>query len=425
MRKLAGVLLMLSLFPAAAQAAEPLINSTTIVRFEERSIPGFEKQRIVPATQFVGIDTDNIGATDLSLHLYGWGRVDLADRSTSEGTTDGDLGYGYLKYRFNKGNGTIKAGRFSIFEGVANENIDGMSASLNLARGFAFSLFGGAPSHNEGNDNLGDYIFGGRFSYRYAGRLELGVSALREGGLTNGPTTSPKDYRQLVGADLWASPVSYIDINGRVSYNTATSGLAEHSWLLSLRPHKQVTVAGEYRENRLQDFFSASTLRTLFNPDISDKVRLFGGNITWLPVKMLETTLTYQRIKRDTLGNADRYGAELRMNFLENKLRPGASYFRVKGDTRSRSYHEVRGYILYDPAKLVTSLDAIAHIYDEKIYNKKNAYEIAASLGYRFLKNLLLSADMSYGENPQYKDEVKGLLRLTYNYTLARKGAGK
>ncbi len=426
MKSLAGIFILLVLIPALTLAAEPQVSGTTIIRFEERSLPGFDKQRLIPATQFIGIETDNIGAENLSLHLYGWGRLDLADKSGAERTTDGDLGYGYLQYRLPKANGLLKAGRFSIFEGVANEQIDGVAASVALAKGLGLSLYGGVPSSLDRSDsNQGDYIFGGRISYRYAGRFELGASALRENGLLNGTSLANKDYRQLVGGDLWASPISFIELNARVSYNTVTSGLAEQNWVLALKPFKQLTMSGEYRENRLKDYFSASNFRSLFNPDITDTVKLYGGSITWLIAKPVELTSTFQRISRDIRGDADRYGAELRLAFLENKLRPGASYFRVKGATGNTSYHETRGYILYDVSRYFTSLDAIAHIYDEKIYNKKNAFETIVSLGYRFMPNLSLSGDLSYGRNPQFDDELKGLVRLIYNYSLVRKGASK
>jgi hypothetical protein len=36
---------------------------------------------------------------------------------------------------------------------------------------------------------------------------------------------------------------------------------------------------------------------------------------------------------------------------------------------------------------------------------------------------LLLSGDISYGQNPEYDTEVKGLIKLVYNFTSAAKGA--
>ena len=41
------------------------------------------------------------------------------------------------------------------------------------------------------------------------------------------------------------------------------------------------------------------------------------------------------------------------------------------------------------------------------------------------MPNLVLSGDISYGRNPEYLDETKGLLRLTYNLTLDGKGGKK
>ena len=55
--------------------------------------------------------------------------------------------------------------------------------------------------------------------------------------------------------------------------------------------------------------------------------------------------------------------------------------------------------------------------------NRSNAWEAQGSLGYHLTKDLALSGDLSYGQNPQYKDETKGLVRLTYNMTTGKGGA--
>lgn len=440
MKSLAGNIVFLLLLPALAYAVDTEATGTTILRFEERSVPGFEKQKAVPATQFVGVDVDKIGGGNLSLHLFGWGRVDLADRSTDERTTDGNLTYGYLLYRLPKANGQVKAGRFFIYEGAAAEQIDGVSARADLARGFALALFAGAPVRlDRANDNRGDYIGGGRLSYRLPGILELGVSALHEGGVDTGGTiaaatgtkTDVKNYRQLVGGDIWLSPHRMVELNGHTFYSTATEGIAEHGYLVTVRPLNVLSVSGTYDEARFRHYFATTGFprtgpNSLFNPETGDKIRSYGISATWIIARPVEVTADYKRYnyQRDGHGNAARYGGEARLLLLDNKVRAGLSYHRTDNEASGvNSYHEVRGYGLYNAGRYFASADLIVHFYDDTIYSKDTAYELAASAGYRIMPNLTLSGDLSYGENPRLTTEVRGLVKLTYNFTSESKGA--
>ena len=69
-----------------------------------------------------------------------------------------------------------------------------------------------------------------------------------------------------------------------------------------------------------------------------------------------------------------------------------------------------------------TSLDLIDYIFKSKINNEKSAWEASASLGYHITPELAASADASYGKNPEFIDETKGLIRLTYNPSFKSRG---
>ena len=234
----------LLLLPSLARAVDTELRSTTLFRFEKRSTPGFPKQTLAPATEFLGADVEGLADGSLSLHLYGWGRLDLADRSTDEGDADGSLEYGYLQYRFAKANGAIKAGRFFVYEGVAAEQVDGVSARSDLAGGVTLSVFGGVPvAPDRASTSKGEYIVGGRTSFRLPGVLELGASALQGGRVLLDPATGSRDERQMLGGDIWLSPHRTVELTGHTFYNNKTHGVAEHSYLLVLRPVKLLTLA--------------------------------------------------------------------------------------------------------------------------------------------------------------------------------------
>lgn len=431
MKRMIGMVVsLIVLLPSLSAAARIGVNGTTLVRFEERSFPGFDKQRVIPATQFLGLDADKLVDDNLSLHLYGWGRADLDNRSTSEGDTDGNLTYGYLSYRFPKANGELKGGRFFVFEGGTAEQVDGVSARADLlpvSGALALSLYAGSPTKlDRAGDNRGDYIFGGRVGFRVAKLLDLGATFVREGGMDlNGPTATPKSYRQLVGGDIWLSPLKQIELNGRSIYNTATDAFAEHAYTLTVTPVSIFRVSGVFDQNNLKDYFSATNLRSLFNPDVSDKFTAYGANITFDPVKQVEITADYRHYKRDTTGNSNRFGGELRLTLAGDTLRSGFAYHRLEAASGINSFHELRGYAMYTPASFIASLDAIGDLYDHNIYGRKNAYEVIASLGYKITPSLVISGDVSYGDNPQFKDDVRGVLRLAFNFAGNEKGPNK
>jgi hypothetical protein len=420
------------ILPTMACAADLGFNSTTLFRFEQRAFPGFAKETAIPATQFLRADIDKIGDGNLSFHIYGWERLDLADRSTNEGPSDGNLVYGYLDYRFPTANAEIKAGRFFLREGIAAEQIDGISAKADLRGGFTMALFGGAPVKLDWDKkSKGDYIVGGRGSYRLKGKMEIGVSGLVEGGVTLNTANNPKDTRNLVGGDIWVSPFRVIELNGHTFYNASTDGVAEHSYLLALKPSRILSVSALYNEQRFNNYFTYSNIRTLFNPDNGGDVKSYGGAVAWTISEPVNVSADYRHYTRtsqvstDNNGNSDRYGLDARLILLDKKLRSGFAYHRSDGASSFNSYNEVRGYCFYDSGRYVTSVDAIAQFYKNSIFNRNKAYELVASGGFRFIQDLLLSGEIGYSQTPQFSDDFRGLLKLTYNFAYTGKGANK
>lgn len=425
----------LLLLPSAALAADTSIDSTTILRVEQRDISGSSKEEIVPATQFLGIDVDKLADGNLSAHFYGWGRVDLADKSFNNDRAAGRLTYGYLQYRFKQANADLRAGRFFVREGIANEQVDGISLRTDLPYGFGLSTFGGASVHTahisgEKSDGKGDTVFGGRASYRYKGMLELGFSGVYESKAPTLVAHTVGDHR-LLGGDIWFSPHRMVAITGHTSYNPETSGVAEHSYLISLKPLRDLLLSAEFNEQRDRNYLFSGTVFSgaLLNP--ADKSRTVGWSASYGLAKGVEVSADYKHYTRD-LGNADRFGADARLRLQGNSLRSGLAYhylragegFAIAG-TSSASYHELRAYLMHDSKTFFGAVDAIDYIFTKEIFNESSAWELTASLGYHITPALALSGDLSYGRNPQFNDDLRGLARLTYTMAIPGKGDTK
>jgi hypothetical protein len=465
MRRLTWYLgVLLCLLPVLAMGAEYSIDSATYLRFQQYATPGFDKTFQAPATQYLTIDATKLGVDGLSLHFYGWGNATIGGTIGNEDRYDGNLTYFYLNYRLPVNNAQVRAGRFFVTDGMEFNQVDGVSFRTDLPAGFTASVYGGVPTaldyqsatinRNQnwvggqaGNhNNTGNWIVGGRVSNRIAGLMELGVSALYETGLGNITTTdttpalitSQHSFRQLVGGDIWLSPVRMVEITGHTTYNTTTSGIAENSYLLKVTPNQMVMISGDYSDQNPSSYFSTTNLPSLFTPSQNDKFRRYGGMVTVTPYKNLELSADFHHYTRNEkwlplaeggvyreYGNSNRYGVDIRMNFVENTVRTGYSIHRVDGPNNSLSYNELRGYAMYDAHTYLVSFDAIGQFYDAARNNTSTAYELLLSAGYRFTPHLLLSGDLSYGQNPDYNDEFKGLVKLVYNFTSAGKGTQK
>lgn len=428
MWKWAGILaLTLLLVPKVSVAAEMGIDASTVFRFEERSAPQIDKSRVVPATQFVNVNVGKVADGNLSFHLSGWGRVDLADRSSHDGTFDGDIAYGYLMYRLPKGNGQVKAGRFFVYDVGPVEQLDGVSGRTDLARGFDISGFIGKPVKiDDYQDNRGNVIAGGRLGYRYGGKLDLGISALHEDGAWTrqyfpggvGLKTEQK-YRQLVGADLWLSPVNFLELNGRTSFDTVIGELAEQSYLLTIRPMKGLSVAAEFNEQQLGSYFSASSLPlTMFRPIPGTKVTSYGATASYAVSRPVELIADYKdtRYRSTGYGNSKRYGFGARVLLLE-RVRLGLGWHRLDSQLEAlNSYHELHAYGMYSSGIFFASLDLIGHKYDHAMYGKDTAFEATLAAGCHVTPDVALSGDVTYGESPLVKSETRGMFKMNYNY---------
>ncbi|MDA8414862.1 MAG: hypothetical protein M0023_13865 [Desulfobacteraceae bacterium] len=422
-------------FPGAALSAEISVDATSIVRFEQRADQGAPKIDIVPATQFLGLDASKLGDGNLSLHVSGWGRADIGDKSYNNDQFAGSLTYGYLQYRFKEANADVRAGRFFVHEGIVNEQIDGASIRTDLPLGFGFSAFGGANVHtkklfNENSDGKGEGNFGGRVNYRYRGILEIGASGQYE---TNAPTliNYPTVNHRLVGGDIWFSPHKSVELMGHTSYNTVTKGVAEHSYLMNVKPLQHLVLTGEYNENRERNYYYSwvNFSQLALNP--SERSRSLGAGASYELGETVELAVDYKHYTRE-VGNADRYGANVKFSLLGNSVRSGLGYHYLRagkefaiGSNPSASYHELHAYALHDTRTYFAAVDVIDYLFKEKVYNEKSAWEATLSLGYHITPDLAASGDFSYGRNPQFTEEIKGLVRLNYNMAFDSKGGMK
>lgn len=438
------------------------LYSTTIAQMWKQDAPGFDKATFAPATQFLGLDVTNVGRDGLSLHLFGWGRADLADQSLPESKTSGELTYGYVRYRFQQANAELKAGRFTVNQGVAIEQVDGVSAQADLRGGFTISAFGGRPVLYKTRDAVTqkdydfqrDFIFGTRLGLRIPKFGEVGLSYLQDGtkAAKDLPIPSNTDYtREQLGLDIRLTPHAAFDFSGRTVFDLADrtpapgssagkpSKIAEHDYSATVKVASSVAISGSFTERNFQAFFAGTNLPSLFRSVEKDKHRAYGGSVVVGSGGPLEFVADYRHTTRETFGDSNRFGGDVRWTLEKQKIQSGFGYHRVTAsdarlvDSATPSYslahHEVRAWVMAEKGKLTASLDGVLHSFDDKknpyLNGRTSIFEIVGSLGMQASSNLRISGDLSYAANALFKKEVRGLLRAEYRFVPAKKGGAK
>jgi hypothetical protein len=456
-----NVALVTALVAAAGWSQEINVSSTTIAQMWKQETPGFEKTTMAPATQFLEIDATKLGDDALSLHLFGWGQTDLKDSSEPGDKSRGHMSAGYLKYRFAQANAEVKAGRFAVTQGGGVENVDGVSLRADLRGGFAISAFGGKPVRYETTDPIShrdykyqrDVIFGTRLSYWIPKIGELGLSYLQDGSEAAEDLTQPSvaDFtRKQIGLDMVLTPIATVNFSGRTLFDIANhpdtpagtdspSRIAEHDYNVAVKVVESVSVSGGYVERNFRAFFAGSNLPSLFRQDEKGKFRAYTGSVNWGINSDLRVVADFRHTKRETYGEANRFGAEVRWNLTKWKIQTGAGIHRVSADdtvskidpatTYGLSHTELRGWAMWDGGFYFASADGIYQKFTDKnnpnLYRKDWAAEAVASGGIRPNESLKVSADMVVATNAYTKKEVRGLVRVEYRFGMAGKGGRK
>ena len=433
------------------------VYGTTMAQEWKSDVPGFSTQTYTPATQFLGIDATDLGSENLSLHLYGWGTTDLGYVKASGAKSDGYLTYGYLDSRFNQANAELKAGRFSISQGGSWEQVDGLSGRTDLRGGFTFSFFAGLPVLYRPDDPVAakdyayqrDVIFGGRLGWRIQRLGEVGVFYVQDGSKSPKDLAVPEpvDYtRQQLGADIHLVPVSAVDFSGRTIFDVAShqnepvvggkpSRIAEHDYTMRVRLPGELTWSGNFAERNFYAYFAGTTMPNLFRQDENDKYRGYGTDLTWGQASGVQVVGNYKHTHRETYGDTNRYGADLRWAVTDAYL-VGVGAHRTNATEAlmvdpitpafSLSNTEGRAWATYRGDKLTASADAIVYRFDDKknpfLNGETTLYQLVGSLGYQVTPAVRVSGDLGFGTTAFAKHETTGLLRAEYRFGLGRKG---
>lgn len=413
-----ALFLLLGIVPTASFGADILFKSDTILRAFERDTSTEKDAAVMPAYQYLQLDAGKLDDYGLSFHLYGWGRYDFADNDYFRDADAGELLYGYLQYRQEANRFTARLGRQHVFEGVANDAIDGLRLGGDLGDYFTLSLYGGQPVGLDSEQGRsGDSIFGGRLAHRFGTQYEIGVSYKE---IDNDHDTAEEKF----GFDLSLFLPANLSLFGASSYNDVTGDWAEHSYELRV-PFGAFLFKPYFQHFSYEDFFGTGA--NAVNPfrglaQSNEELTAYGIDALWHLDPAWTLGGKVKLFDYDELDSAETYSLMLTWQGADLTQLGGEIGYTAADDAAGNDYTLVRlfGYCeaMADRYWIdFFSGDLLVAFYDESIYGEDSSLFLSLGAGKYFLDRALsvkLSGD--YSQDPYFDDDLRGMLTVSYIY---------
>jgi hypothetical protein len=392
------------------------VSSETIVRIFERDTEPLANIQVIPVYEYLQIDYGDTEVEGFSVHLHGWGRTDQGDGGFFEEDNDGELLYGYVEYARPSYGVNLKLGRQNIYEGVANDNVDGLRVAGVITPYFVYSAYGGLPvAFDLENGRDGDIIWGGRVAHRLKAKYEVGLSyKIIE--------NDDDPVEEMMGIDLFAGLLSNLEFYGFSAKNLDTGDWAEHSYEARFNI-KDLYIRPFYQRYRYADFFiddKDSSNVFGFLKDSNEILSVAGGDAFWREIKNVDLGATVKHYDYDLREEtALYYSGQLTVTF-GGQTQAGGELGRMDGETDETRYLLTRAFFYWDRPLVSGGFltgDAVYVNYDEEIFGKDYSLFISLGTGMKFFNDALqtkISGD--YSDDPFFDEDVRGMLTIIYKY---------
>ncbi|MEI6972210.1 MAG: hypothetical protein WCL44_11935 [bacterium] len=413
-----GICTLLGLAAIPAFSGSIAMESETAVRSFERVTGSGTNKQVAPVYEYMRLDVEEIGSQFLSFHAYGWGRLDAANSGYYDHQGGGELIYGYLELADSYQDRSLRLGRQHVFEGVADDSIDGVRARTDLGDQFSVSAYGGLPL---GLDDVpgrgGDSIWGGRLSHRFKAYSDVGLSykTMKDDGST---------VSSMLGVDSSFLLPFGMSLYGNSVRNMETSGWAEHNYELRIDAGK-FTVCPLFELFRYDDYFGAKAPAKgpfLSMADSDERLRVVGANLDWRRSTSWNFGAKAKSYSYDLDGSAW-YASASADWFGKSLAQAGGEVGRMQGVDADKKYLLMRIYCYMDRlAEAVwadfISADLLYTLYDEAIYGKDYACCVSVGSGKRYFGDKLevrISAD--YSADPYFNSDIRAMMTVVYRFS--------
>jgi len=412
-----GLCALLGLTSTPALSGSIAVQSDTVLRSFKRVTGGGANDPVVPIYEYLKLDVEQIGSEYLSFHAYGWGRFDAADSGYYDNRADGALLYGYLEYADTYQGRSLRLGRQHVFEGVANDAIDGLRVRSDLGDQFSISAYGGLPvGFDKTTGRSGDSIWGGRLVHRFEALSDVGLSykMLKDDGTT---------VSSMVGVDSAFFLPWNMSLYGNSVRNLETSGWAEHSYEIRIKAG-DFTICPLYEMFQYDQYFgargpAAGPFLSLANSD--EQLQAIGVNLDW----RASTNWAFGAKAKGYSYNLDSsasYASASVSWFGEALTQAGGEVGRMQGGTADKNYLLIRMFFYLDRMDEAVwadfvSADVFFTSYDQDIYGKDHSYCISVASGKKYdHENLEIKMSADYSVDPYFDSDIRAMMTVTCRF---------
>lgn len=410
---------LLAAAPATALAAVQVqVKSDSLLRLFQQERPDGSEKTGLPGYEYLQVDVGALDSDGLSFHGYAWGRHDFGDYYEDRST--GEILYGYAQYARAEGNVSVRLGRQYVFEGIANDSLDGARLGADLTPYFTVSAYGGQPVALEETDGrAGDALWGGRVAHHWGSLYEVGVSykrARNDGDLE----------AEFLGIDSSLILPAAVSFHGLSKRNLVDDAWAEHSyearvtvWKATLRPFFQAFDYDAYfgTGKETANPFANPTGGATPLQDSGEKVKILGGDLSLAPTESLEVGLKAKHYDYDERSDTAWYYAGLLTLRGKGLSSAGLEGGVMDGGDSPDKYLLGRGFFYWDGPAAFLSGDLVYVKYDEDINGYGRSLFASVGGGVKLLSDALqvkLSGD--YSKDPYFDKDVRGMLSVAYTY---------
>jgi len=385
-----------------ARAADLSGSLTTLAYSQQRfDVNGDADQ--LPLYEFLALDVRDLGVAPLSLHVDGFAKLDLRERTFGH-DLDGTLTYAYLQWHDRAAGIDLRAGRHFVRQGVATEYLDGASVDWLAGHGVGLSLFGGQQVDSDSGGNTGDLEGGGRLFWRQR-RFEIGLSAMK--AYDNDQTAFTR-----VGIDGWGSLGWGITTSGHAFWDWISEEVYDSQLLVSWEATKQLLLSAD-ASRILPSLLLSHT--SIFGNEIftTGEQRELGFRADYDLGRHIRLSADARQYDYDEGDDEWTFGGEGRYRWgdrMDNEV--GVRYEHEELSEVTHLFGRVNQEVArvtnrFDLARLYYAVDFTLYNFDEPIFpasQRHYSHDTVATVGAELGDAWEVSVSLDYGSRADYTD---------------------
>ena len=363
----------------------------------------------LPLYEYLNVDVSNLGSPSISIHASGWGRADFTSRGAGD-RGDGEFLYGYFQWKDqNSPRRVLRVGRQFIFGGpssLRSQYVDGLYFKSDLVKGFGVEILGGSPVTSAIGGRGGDVVAQGRAYYVRDDKVEIGVGYLHT-------LDSNQRAREDFGLDFWFKPIQEVEVFGNLIYDTLGEEVADANLTTVAFPIEKLKLTANFGYAVPSNLLPHTSFFSIFSDSAYVNAGLAG---TYFVTDRLTLDADAQFFHYSTGGNLVRYGGQGTYQYGADKQgRVALAAHRL--DQLEGGVMEFRTFASYAfKNKLSVSGDLYGYLLDQANRGRDFSFTGIGNVGYEVIKNLNLTGSASYGVNPFFGNDTRGLLKVVYTF---------